>query len=197
MFFSQINVTASDINKVGTVTVYVIDEETSELFNEDETNFIMIGGYNSGESGTGAICLDGWEWNSSKSNPHVLNNVYIDNTIYTIQYMSTNYDGYTYEIDREKSEYHFDLSAETNKTVRIYMKKYYWAINGATATCRGDADLNGLVELADLTVVAKYNLNNEVYPLANDTAYANADMNGDGVVDGLDTFALIENQLGK
>ena len=64
-------------------------------------------------------------------------------------------------------------------------------------TLKGDADLNGVVDLADLTTVAKYNLNNESYPLANDTAYANADMNGDGVVDGLDTSALIENQLGK
>ena len=33
--------------------------------------------------------------------------------------------------------------------------------------------------------------------VANDTAYANADMNGDGKVDGLDTSALIEDQLGK
>ena len=67
----------------------------------------------------------------------------------------------------------------------------------AEPTLKGDANLDGRVDLADLTVVAKYNLNNEAYPLANDTAYANADMNGDGVVDGLDTSALIENQLGK
>ena len=70
-------------------------------------------------------------------------------------------------------------------------------ISQSKPTLKGDADLNGRVDLADLTVVAKYNLNNEAYPLANDTAYANADMNGDGVVDGLDTSALIENQLGK
>ena len=62
---------------------------------------------------------------------------------------------------------------------------------------KGDANLDGRVDLADLTTVAKYNLNNEAYPLANDTAYTNADMNGDGVVDGLDTSALIENQPGK
>ena len=67
----------------------------------------------------------------------------------------------------------------------------------AEPTLKGDATLDGRVDLADLTVVAKYNLNNEAYPLANDTAYANADMNGDGVVDGLDTSSLIENQLGK
>lgn len=62
---------------------------------------------------------------------------------------------------------------------------------------KGDADLSGKVDLADLTLIAKYNLNNEAYPLENETAYANADMNGDGVVDGLDISALIENQLGK
>ena len=73
----------------------------------------------------------------------------------------------------------------------------YFFYEDETSSLKGDADLNGDVDLADLTTVAKYNLNNEAYPLANDTAYANADMNGDGVVDGLDTSALIENQLGK
>ena len=69
--------------------------------------------------------------------------------------------------------------------------------NKTTSTLKGDADLSGSVDLADLTTVAKYNLSNEAYPLANDTAYANADMNGDGKVDGLDISALIEAQLGK
>ena len=62
---------------------------------------------------------------------------------------------------------------------------------------KGDADLNDEVNLADLTTVAKYNLSSSSYPLENKTAFANADMNDDGVVDGLDTSALIENQLGK
>ena len=62
---------------------------------------------------------------------------------------------------------------------------------------KGDADLSGMVDLADLTAVAKYNLNNELYPLENETAFANADMNDDGEVNGVDTSALIENQLGK
>ena len=67
----------------------------------------------------------------------------------------------------------------------------------ATATLKGDVDLNGMVDLADLTSLAKYILSKEAYPLANETAYANADMNDDGVVDILDTSALIEQQLGK
>ena len=62
---------------------------------------------------------------------------------------------------------------------------------------KGDADLSGMVDLADLTAVAKFNLSNEAYPLKNEVAEANADMNDDGIVDGLDTSALIENQLGK
>ena len=65
-----------------------------------------------------------------------------------------------------------------------------------TATFRGDADLNGEVSLSDVIVVAKYNLSNEAYPLKNETAEANADMNSDGKVDGLDTSALIEINLG-
>ena len=64
-------------------------------------------------------------------------------------------------------------------------------------TLKGDADLSGEVDLADLTTVAKFNLSNEAYPLKNEVAEANADMNDDGKVDGLDTSALIENQLGK
>ena len=62
---------------------------------------------------------------------------------------------------------------------------------------KGDADLNGVVDLADLTAIAKYNLSSSSYPLENDTALANADMNGDGKVDGLDVSRLIEQQLGK
>ena len=65
------------------------------------------------------------------------------------------------------------------------------------ATLKGDANLDDIVDLADITTLAKYNLSNSSYPLENETAYANADMNSDGVVDGLDTSALIENQLGK
>ena len=65
------------------------------------------------------------------------------------------------------------------------------------ATLKGDADVNGTVDLADLTTVAKYTLSSSSYPLKNDTAYANADMNGDGKVDGLDISALIEDQLGR
>ncbi len=67
----------------------------------------------------------------------------------------------------------------------------------AKATLKGDADLSGIVDIADLTTVAKYNLSNEAYPLANEIAFANADMNDDGEVNGVDTSALIENQLGK
>ena len=69
--------------------------------------------------------------------------------------------------------------------------------NVVNATMKGDADLNDEVNLADLTTVAKYNLSSSSYPLENKTAFANADMNDDGVVDGLDTSILIEQQLGK
>lgn len=65
------------------------------------------------------------------------------------------------------------------------------------STMKGDADLNGEVSLTDVVVVSKNNLSDEAYPLANDTAYENADMNNDSKVNGLDASALIENQLGK
>ena len=67
----------------------------------------------------------------------------------------------------------------------------------ANATMKGDADINNEVNIADLTTVAKYNLSSSSYPLKNEVAEANADMNDDGKIDGLDTSALIEDQLGK
>ena len=71
------------------------------------------------------------------------------------------------------------------------------ATENVTATLRGDADLNNEVSLSDVIAVSKYTINSKTYPLANNTAIANADMNGDDVVDSLDTSALIEYNLGN
>ena len=65
------------------------------------------------------------------------------------------------------------------------------------ATLKGDADLNSEVSLTDVVVVSKNTLSDEAYPLKNEIAFANADMNSDGEVNGVDTSALIENQLGN
>ena len=67
----------------------------------------------------------------------------------------------------------------------------------AQPTLTGDADLNGAVELSDITAIAKYELNNNAYPLKNETAYVNADMNDDKDIDQLDVSILIETQLGR
>jgi predicted transport protein len=64
-------------------------------------------------------------------------------------------------------------------------------------TLKGDADMNGFVELADLTTVSKYLLSPSAFPLKNAAAKANADMNGDGLINIVDLSELIENQLGK
>jgi len=69
--------------------------------------------------------------------------------------------------------------------------------NTVVATLKGDADLNGEIGIADVVIVSKHNINSTAYPLANETAEANADMNNDNVVDGLDTSALVEYNLGK
>ena len=60
------------------------------------------------------------------------------------------------------------------------------------ATIKGDADLNGEVSLSDVTTVVKYNLNRESFPLKNETAEANADVNSDNKIDMLDSSKLIE-----
>ena len=62
---------------------------------------------------------------------------------------------------------------------------------------KGDADFNGEVGLSDLVAVSKYNVNNAVFPFTNELAFINADMNDDDLVDGLDTQALVEFNLGK
>ena len=64
-------------------------------------------------------------------------------------------------------------------------------------TLRGDADLNGITELADLVTVSKHVLNKSAFPLKNKVAEANADMNGDKTIDVLDVSELTEDQLGK
>ena len=69
------------------------------------------------------------------------------------------------------------------------------AVDKEVATLKGDADLNGEVSLSDITTVAKFNINSVSYPLKNEVAEANADMNNDSKVNGLDTSALIETNL--
>ena len=65
-----------------------------------------------------------------------------------------------------------------------------------TVSLKGDADVNGEVSLSDIVVVSKYCLNRNAYPFRNETAKANADMNSDKKISGLDTSALIELNLG-
>ena len=59
----------------------------------------------------------------------------------------------------------------------------------------GDADLSGNVDLADLTTVSKYVLNSKAFPLVNELAFVNADVNYDDEVDSLDMTEIIKMQL--
>ncbi len=61
-----------------------------------------------------------------------------------------------------------------------------------TPTIIGDADLNGEVAMADAVTIAKYLTNSKIYPLSDSTAFANADVNGDNVIDNSDTSKFIE-----
>ena len=109
-------------------------------------------------------------------------------------------------------DYHNGLEAERGglKQIEEFMTKEHidqsmvdiiiaesGGIPVSTPTLKGDADVNGEVSLSDVVCLSKYNLNSTSFPLKNETAMANSDMNSDGVVDGLDTSALIEDQLGK
>lgn len=59
---------------------------------------------------------------------------------------------------------------------------------------KGDMDGNDMVDLADATSIAKYNVG--IYPL-NSAQILVGDMNGDGVIDSIDLSTLIEMNLGK
>ena len=61
----------------------------------------------------------------------------------------------------------------------------------------GDVDLNGTVELADVTKLSKYLLNKNSFPLDNETAEKNADVTHDGTVDSRDISKLLEYNIGK
>ena len=91
----------------------------------------------------------------------------------------------------------YNTSAEWQPTTESKETAEAVIADKAVATLKGDADLNGEVSLTDIVAVSKNPLSDEAYPLANDTAYANADMNNDTKVNAVDTSALIENQLGK
>ena len=58
----------------------------------------------------------------------------------------------------------------------------------------GDVDLNTIVELNDIIVLAKYLINSTAYPL-NDQAKANADVNKDTLINVADLSKLIEHNL--
>ena len=62
---------------------------------------------------------------------------------------------------------------------------------------RGDVDVNGVVELADVTTLSKYLLSASAYPLSCIEAEINADVTYDDAVSILDLSKLIEFNLGK
>ena len=67
-------------------------------------------------------------------------------------------------------------------------------INPAKVSKLGDVDLNGLVELNDIIVLAKHLLNATSNPL-NDEQKANADVTKDGSVNSADLSKIIEHNL--
>jgi len=79
----------------------------------------------------------------------------------------------------------------------------YWEINGKnslelnTQIIVGDIDLDNDTGLADIVILSKYNSNAEIYPISDETARANADVNNDGEINSLDINILIEQLLGS
>lgn len=61
----------------------------------------------------------------------------------------------------------------------------------------GDVNLDEYVDLADVTTLSKYLLSKKSYPLANITAWENADCKYDQKIDSSDLSKLIEYNLRK
>ena len=150
----------------------------------------------------------------------LLLNEYIRNSKFRGHYASVSDRRYMYFDDNEDKDgdktyvhmtVYYDESEMIDAAIRAFIKdknlkvddveytiyEGHWDYSENLTTLKGDADLNGLVELADLTTVAKYVLSPNSFPLKDETAFANADMNNDGDVNGIDVSMLIEQQLGK
>ena len=114
---SSLSVNAINEVLYGTLTITIIDEETSELFKENRDCFGINGS---------SIYLDGW--NPSESNPHTITDVQTQ-LDYMVRYTAKDYDGYTYFIDTEKSDPFIVFNGESDKELTIYMKKNNWDKN--------------------------------------------------------------------
>lgn len=64
-------------------------------------------------------------------------------------------------------------------------------------TLAGDIDLDNDTGLADIVILSKYMSNNSIYPITDETARANADVNNDSEINVLDMNILVEMQLGN
>ena len=112
--------------KYGAVEITVIDEETGELFKEDRKCFDMIGWVKPKEGQEMAAgAIHAGSWNPSESNPYVKDELQV-NFQYGVKYIGKDYDGYSYDIDDEKSESIFEVTENGKKEVKLYMKKNEW-----------------------------------------------------------------------
>ncbi len=66
-----------------------------------------------------------------------------------------------------------------------------------TPSLLGDVDCSGIVELSDLTTLAKFILNSQIFPLSGPVANANADVNSDKLINTTDSTKLSEYVLEK
>ncbi len=109
----------------GTVTVTVIDEETGELYNDENDNTsvsLFRTPLNFPEEGQfgGTIQID--EWNIGQSNPHVIEQAET-NYSYTLNY-SMMFFNTQYAVDAEKiPETTFDYLSSEPKEIKMYIKK--------------------------------------------------------------------------
>lgn len=100
-----------------------------------------------------------------------------------------------YEKLTVKADYNTDGYVNVRDAAKIAKEIMTSGIYGDKQMMFGDADLSGNVDLADLTAISKYNLNSKAFPLLNELAFVNADVNYDDKVDSLDMTAMINMQL--
>ena len=122
---------ASEAAKTGTLTVTVYNEDEGGLYTDERTSFMITGSPDQtmsyGMGGSTFLC----SVKPSESNPFVLNDIdIISNTNYTIiDSGSSDYDGFNYRIDYERSDRTFKFTENPNQDLSIYMKKNYFVVN--------------------------------------------------------------------
>ncbi len=86
-------------------------------------------------------------------------------------------------------KYSVIITAPNGSSENVEVANLVEIVGNSVSKVVGDADLNGSISISDIMLILQYSANSQRYPLDSD-ALANADVNGDGVVDSKDAYEV-------